>query len=236
VREKILVVDDDPFLLELIKKNLEGHNYEVIVATDGSEGLKLLNQIRPHLMILDVMMPPMNGLEICRQVRNVSTLPIIILTALGSEADIVRGLEAGADDYLVKPFLKDELLARVSAVLRRAYMPPPSATAPLRFGSGELIIDPVERRAMVNGRDADLTPTEFELLLFLVHRPSQILSAEYIFQNIWPYDTEANIENVKWYIWRLRKKIEQTPSNPKYIITERGVGYRFIPHYSSSGA
>jgi two-component system response regulator VicR len=233
VREKILVVDDDPFLLELIKKNLELQGYQVFVAVDGDEGLKLLNETKPHLIILDIMMPTLTGLEFCRRVRKVSTLPIILLTALGSEADIVRGLEAGADDYLVKPFLKDELSARVLAVLRRASMPPPSATAPLRFGNGELIIDPVDRRAFVNNQDADLTPTEFELLLFMAQRPGQILSSEHIFQNIWPYDTETNIENVKWYVWRLRKKVEQSPSDPKYIITERGVGYRFIPHYTS---
>jgi len=233
VREKILVVDDDPFLLELIKKTLEMNSYQATVAADGEEGLKLLDEIKPHLVILDIMMPTLNGWEICRRIRKVSTLPIIILTALGSEADIVRGLQAGADDYLVKPFLKDELLARVLAVLRRTYMPRPSPTTPLRFGNGELIIDPVERRTLVNGIDADLTPTEFELLFFMAHRPGQILNSEYIFQNIWPSDTETNIENVKWYVWRLRKKIEQTPSDPKYIITERGVGYRFIPHYTS---
>ena len=157
-----------------------------------------------------------------------------MLTALGSQADIVRGLRAGADDYLVKPFLKDELLARVSAVLRRVNMPPPSSTAPLRFGNGELVIDPTDRRLTVKGVDADLTPTEFELLLFMAYRPGRILSTEHIFENVWSYDTETNLENVKWYVWRLRKKIEKNPSNPKYIITERGVGYRFVPHYGVS--
>lgn len=232
--EKILVVDDDPFLLQLMEKSLVTHGYEVVIASDGVEGLQLLDQTKPHLVILDIMMPHLTGWEFCDRIRKVSTIPIIILTALGSQADIVRGLKSGADDYLVKPFLQDELLARVSAVLRRSTMPPPSSTAPLRFGNGELVIDPVDRRALVNGQDADLSPTEFELLFFMAQRPGQILNTEFIFQNVWPYDTDTNTENVKWYVWHLRKKIEQDPSNPKYLITERGVGYRFVPCYSST--
>lgn len=232
--ERILVVDDDPFLLQLIEKSLTTHGYEVDVASDGAEGLKLLDETKPHLVILDIMMPHLNGWEFCRRIRKVSTIPIIMLTALGSQSDIVRGLQAGADDYLVKPFLQDELLARVSAVLRRAHMPPPPSTAPLRFGDGELVIDPVDRRALINGADADLSPTEFELLLFMAQRPGQILNTDYIFESVWPYDSDTNTENVKWYVWHLRKKIEQDPSNPKYIITERGVGYRFMPYYGSS--
>jgi DNA-binding response OmpR family regulator len=234
VTEKILVVDDDPFLLQLIEKSLKMSDYQVILASNGEEGLQLLDETKPHLIILDIMMPNMNGWEICSHIRKVSTIPIIMLTALGSQADIVRGLRAGADDYLVKPFLKDELLARVSAVLRRTNMPPPSSTAPLRFGDGELMIDPADRRVTVKGGDADLTPTEFELLLFMAYRPGRILSTEYIFENVWSYDTETNLENVKWYVWRLRKKIEKNPSSPRYIITERGVGYRFVPNYGAS--
>lgn len=232
--EKILIVDDDPFLLQLIEKSLTSHGYKAIVASDGAEGLQLLNQTKPHLVILDIMMPNLNGWEFCDRIRQVSTIPIIMLTALGSHADIIRGLQAGADDYLVKPFLQDELLARVSAVLRRATMPPPSSTAPLRFGNGELVIDPVDRCATVNGDDADLSPTEFELLYFMAQRPGQILNAEFIFQNVWPYDTDTDTKNLKWYVWRVRKKIEKDPSNPKYIITERGVGYRFVPYYSAT--
>lgn len=232
--EKILVVDDDPFLLQLIETGLEKSGYQVITASDGEESLKLLDETKPHLILLDVMLPDMSGWEICSQVRKSSTIPIVMLTALGSQADIVRGLQAGADDYLVKPFLREELLARVSAVLRRANMPPPSSKAPLRFGDGELLIDPNDRRVTVNGLDADLTPREFELLLFLAQRPGRILSTGYIFENVWPYDSETNLENVKWYVWRLRKKVEQNPSSPRYIITERGVGYRFIPNYGVS--
>lgn len=232
--EKILVVDDDPGLLQLIQTSLKQDHYDVIVAAGGEDGLRLLSETKPHLIILDIMMPHMDGWEFCSRVRTVSTVPIIMLTALGSQSDIVRGLRAGADDYLVKPFQKDELLARVSAVLRRANMPPPSAKAPLRFGDGELIIDPTDRIVSLNGEALDLTPTEFDLLLFMAHRAGRILSTEFIFENVWSYDSDANLESVKWYMWRLRKKIEKKPSNPKYIITERGVGYRFIPNYGQT--
>lgn len=229
--EKILVVDDDPALLQLIDSSLKFGNYEVTSALNGEDGLRLLSELKPHLLILDIMMPSIDGWEMCSRIRKVSTIPIIMLTALGSQADIVRGLNAGADDYLVKPFHKDELLARVSAVIRRASMPPPSAKAPLRFGNGELVIDPTDRQVMLSGQGIELTPTEFDLLLFMAHRPGRILSTEFIFENVWSYDSEANLESVKWYMWRLRKKIEKKPSNPKYIITERGVGYRFLPNY-----
>jgi DNA-binding response OmpR family regulator len=156
-----------------------------------------------------------------------------MLTARGSQADIVRGLRGGADDYLVKPFHPGELLARVSAILRRSNMPPPSASAPLRFGDGELVIDPVERIVTRDGEQMELTPKEFDLLLFMANRVGRILSLEAIFENVWSYDADTNIESVKWYVWSLRKKIEKNPSSPKYIITERGVGYRFVPNYGS---
>jgi two-component system KDP operon response regulator KdpE len=234
VAEKILVVDDDPTLLQLIQTSLKQDNYEAFIASNGEEGLRLLSELKPHLVILDIMMPHMDGWEFCNRVRKDSTVPIIMLTALGSQNDIVRGLRAGADDYLVKPFQREELLARVSAVLRRANMPPPSATAPLRFGDGELIIDPTDRQVTLNGQVLELTPTEFDLLLFMAHRAGRILSTEFIFENVWSYDSDANLESVKWYMWRLRKKIEKKPSNPKYIITERGVGYRFLPNYGQT--
>ncbi len=229
--ERILVVDDDPVLVEIIASSLKQGDFEVVVAANGEDGLKILSAVKPHLILLDIMMPSMDGWEFCSRVRKVSTTPIIMLTALGSHSDIVRGLNVGADDYLVKPFNRDELLARVTAVLRRANMAPPSAKAPLRFGDGELIIDPTDRQVTLAGKAVELTPTEFDLLLFMAHRAGRILSTEFIFENVWSYDSDANLESVKWYMWRLRKKIEKKPSNPKYIITERGVGYRFLPNF-----
>jgi two-component system KDP operon response regulator KdpE len=232
VAEKILAVDDDPFLLQLIERSLSKENYQVTVASNGQDGLRLLSEIKPHLVILDIMMPSLDGWEVCNRIRKASTVPIIMLTALGTQEDIVRGLRAGADDYMVKPFHPDELTARVSAILRRVSMPPPLQKAPLRFGDGNLIVDPNNRQVFVDGLEVDLTRTEYDLLLFMAHRPGRVLTTEVIFENVWSYDTEANIENVKWYVWRLRKKIEKDSRSPQYIITERGVGYRFVPHYS----
>jgi two-component system KDP operon response regulator KdpE len=238
VSEKILAIDDDPLLLNLIEQSLEQGGYQVIVASNGQEGLRLLAERRPHLVILDVMLPSMDGWEVCQRIRKVSTIPIIMLTARGSRSDVVRGLRAGADDYLVKPFYPEELLARVSAVLRRVAMPPPAQKAPLRFGNGSLVIDPTERQVTVDGERIELTRTEFDLLLYMAYRPGRILTTDIIFDNVWSYDAEANLESVKWYIWRLRKKIEKDSGNPQYIVTERGVGYRFVPNYGviESGA
>ena len=232
--EKILVIDDDPLLLTLIQQSLERDNYSIKTAENGYAGLELMEKIKPDLIILDVMMPNLSGWELCDHIRKTSTVPIIMLTARGSHSDIVRGLQAGADDYLVKPFHQAELLARVSAVLRRVRANPISSSEPLSFGDDELIIDPGDHKVTRNNEVIDLTPTEFNLLLFMAHRPGRILSTEVIFDNVWSYDTEANVESVKWYVWRLRKKIEVNPSKPKYIITERGVGYRFAPGYNDN--
>ncbi len=226
--ERILAIDDDHLLLQLIQRSLESAGYQVIIAFDGQSGLQQLHESQPHLVILDVMMPRMDGWEAVRRIRSVSTVPIIILTALGSHKDITRGLKMGADDYLVKPFHPEELQARVEAVLRRIRMPPPlSDNSPLRFGGGDLIIDPANRQVMVHSKLVDLTPTEYDLLLFMAKRAGRILPTDIIFDNVWPYDADASLDSVKWYIWRLRKKIEDDPSHPRYILTERGIGYRF---------
>lgn len=230
--ERILAIDDDPFLLELIEKGLSKEGYQVITAATGPEGLRLLAEQKPHLVLLDIMLPRMDGWQVCSQIRKDSTVPIIMLTARGTQSDVIRGLQMGADDYLIKPFFPAELLARVSAVLRRASMPPQVNKAPLRFGNGDLVIDATERQVFVRGEVVDLTRTEFDLLLYMARRPGRILTTEFIFENVWSYDAEANLESVKWYVWRLRKKVELDSSNPRYIITERGVGYRFVPNYS----
>jgi two-component system KDP operon response regulator KdpE len=228
VAERILAVDDDNLLLQLIKRSLESSGFEVSIASDGQSGLQQFHESQPHLVILDIMMPHLDGWETCRRIRDVSTVPIIMLTALGSHQDIVKGLKMGADDYLVKPFHPEELQARVEAVLRRLRMPPPASdTSPLRFGGGGLIIDPANRQVMVNSEAIDLTPTEYDLLLFMAKRAGRILSTDVIFDNVWSYDADAGPDSVKWYIWRLRNKIETDPRNPRYILTERGIGYRF---------
>jgi two-component system KDP operon response regulator KdpE len=228
VAERILAIDDDYLLLQLIQRSLESAGYEVTIALDGQNGLQQFHEKQPHLVILDVMMPHIDGWETCRRIRDVSTVPVIMLTALGSHQDIVKGLKMGADDYLVKPFHPEELQARVEAVLRRVRMPAPAAeTSPLRFGGGDLIIDPANHQVMVQRKAIDLTPTEYDLLLFMAKRAGRILSTDVIFENVWPYDADAGPDSVKWYIWRLRNKIEKDPRNPRYILTERGIGYRF---------
>ena len=226
--ERILAIDDDYLLLQLIQRSLESAGYEVIIALDGQSGLQQFHEMQPHLVILDVMMPQIDGWETCRRIRDMSTVQVIMLTALGSHQDIVKGLKMGADDYLVKPFHPEELIARVEAVLRRMRMPHPSSDAsPLRFGGGELIIDPANRQVVVHSKAVELTPTEYDLLLFMAKRAGRILPTDVIFDNVWPYDADAGPDSVKWYIWRLRSKIESDPRNPRFILTERGIGYRF---------
>lgn len=227
--ERILVIDDEPSLLELVRTCLERVGYQVITASDGQSGLRQFHEKQPHLIILDLMMPLMNGWEICRRIRKISTVPIIMLTVQGSHKDIIKGLRMGADDYIVKPFDIKELQARVEAVLRRARMLPPPADTPLNFGSGHLIIDPANRQVMVRSQVVNLTPTEYDLLLFMAQRAGRILPTELIFESVWPYNADADLASVKWYIWRLRNKIEEDSSHPHYIVTERGIGYRFFP-------
>ena len=227
VAERILAVDDEHLVLELIRRSLEVANYEVTLAADGSAALQLFHKVQPHLVVLDLMMPGMSGWEVCSRLRAFSTVPIIMLTALTAQEDIIKGLNAGADDYVVKPFQGKELLARVQAVLRRTRMPPPSMDLPLRFGGGDLVVDSSNRRVLVYGEMADLTPKEYDLLLFMAQGAGRILPSATIFENVWPHEAKASVNGVKWYVWRLRNKIEKDPRNPRFIVTERGIGYRF---------
>lgn len=226
--ERILAIDDDYLVLRLIQHSMEKLGYEIATAQDGVAGLEKLHEIKPHLVILDLMMPHLDGWETCRSIRAVSKVPIIILSARGSQQDILKGLKMGADDYLVKPFYPEELQARIEAVLRRSRIPiPDSDKLPLRFSGSDLVIDPVNRQVMVHNKIVDLTPTEYDLLLFMARRMDRVLPIDVIFENVWPYYAEASLNSVKWYIWRLRRKIEDDPRNPRYILTEHGIGYRF---------
>jgi len=226
--EKILAIDDDVILLKLIRRSLEPLGFSIYTATSGEEGLALFPQIAPDLVILDIMMPGMDGWEVCRRLRKVSAVPIIFLTALDSVNDIVQGLTGGADDYLAKPFTIEELGARVTAQLRRARM---SHEQPeiLRFGGGDLIINCTEQTVFSNGQEIPLSPIEYNLLLFMAERAGRILAAPVLFDTIWGSRAETGPESVKWYIWSLRKKIEADPQAPRFILTERGKGYRFSP-------
>ncbi|GIK40209.1 MAG: DNA-binding response regulator [Chloroflexota bacterium] len=226
--EKILAIDDDDLVLKLIQHSLERLGYEIITAQDGTSGLQQFHEKKPHLVILDLMMPHLDGWETCRSIRTISKVPIIILSARGSQQDILKGLKMGADDYLVKPFYPEELQARIEAIFRRANIPiPESEKMPLRFGGSDLVIDPANRQVMVRNKIIDLTPTEYDLLLFMARRVDRVLPVDVIFENVWPYYAEASLNSVKWYVWRLRRKIEDNPRHPRYILTEHGIGYRF---------
>ncbi len=226
--ERILAIDDDYLVLQLIQHSMQRVGYEVIVAMDGPSGIELFHKKQPHIVILDLMMPHMDGWETCRSIRSVSKVPIVILSARGSQSDILKGLKMGADDYLVKPFYPEELQARVEAILRRTRMPASESDRfPLRFGGSHLVIDPANRQVMVHNQVIDLTPTEYDLLLYMAKHADRVLPIEIIFENVWPYYADASLNSVKWYIWRLRHKIEDDPRQPRFILTEHGIGYRF---------
>ncbi len=226
--EKILAIDDDATLLRLIRQLLQPEGFSIFTATSGEEGLALFHHIAPDLVILDVMMPGMDGWEVCRRLRQVSSVPIIFLTALDSIEDVVHGLVGGADDYLAKPFRVSELGARVTALLRRARMPHEQPDV-LRFGGGDLIINRTEQTVFAHGRGVSLSPIEYNLLLFMAERAGRILPTQLLFDTIWGPMAETGTQSVKWYIWRLRQKIEADPRKPQFILTERGKGYRFSP-------
>ena len=224
MRKKILVIDDDSSLVKLVGYALIRQGYEVYEAYDGQEGLRQVDSHQPDLVILDIMMPKMDGWQVCRRIRETSDVPIIMLTAKAREEDIVRGLEAGADDYLTKPFGVKELLARVRAVLRRAALPPPK---PVTYSDEYLMVDLKERRVVVNGESVKLTPTEFRLLAQLVENAGRVLTYRQLLEKVWGWEYMDDVDYVRIYVWRLRRRIEQEPSDPHYILTEYGVGYRF---------
>lgn len=225
--EKVLVVDDDPALLPLIEYTFAREGYQVSTASDGKEALRRFFADRPHLVILDIMMPRMDGWETCQRIREVSEVPIIMLTAKGQDEDIVRGLECGADDYLTKPFSIKVLLARARAVLRRAALPPQEQEQPILYADDYLSIDLRQRRVTVEGEAVKLTPTEYRLLAYLVENAGQVLTSQQILQAVWGWEYQDDLDYVRVYIWHLRQKLERDPKSPRYVQTELGVGYRF---------
>ena len=224
--DKILAIDDDTTLLKLLKQSLGKAGYHVTTATNGLDGLKKMYEDRPDLIILDVMMPYMDGWETCRRIREMSQIPIIMLTAKDEEADKIKGFECGVDDYVTKPFSFAELTARVSAVLHRTRQQPPQHM-PAIYQVGDLTIDLENRQVTKKGKLLDLTPTEYRLLATLVENTSRVLSHEQLLTQVWGPEYIDDTGYVKRYIWYLRQKLEDDPSNPRYILTERGFGYRF---------
>lgn len=223
----ILVADDDPQLLRLMARNLQMEGYEVITASDGQQTKEQIEQRVFDLVLLDVMMPKMDGFTVCRYVREFSSVPIIMVTARGQDQDKVRGLDLGADDYLAKPFSIEELLARVRSVLRRsqftANQPSPGLQATIT--TGDLTIDFSQHMALLNGREIELTPTEYRLLASLAQNTGRILTQDTLLEQVWgpEYLGESHLLQVN--INRLRHKIEEDPTSPHYILTKVGVGY-----------
>lgn len=232
--EKVLVVEDEPALLETLAYNLRRQGYEVHTAADGPAALALARRVRPDLLILDVMLPGLDGFEVCRILRREMTVPILMLTARADEIDRVVGLELGADDYLTKPFHMRELLARVKALLRRVHMAREEAATQSRqepegqvLTFGDLTLDLVRREVRRGGELLDLSPREHALLLFLAQHQGRVLSRERILEEVWGWDYAGETRTVDIHIRWLREKIEADPAHPTRIITVRGVGYRF---------
>jgi DNA-binding response OmpR family regulator len=223
-KETVVVADDDPRLLRLVQFNLQQAGYRVVTASDGSRALRMAETENPDLLLLDIRMPLMDGLEVCRRVRNFSTVPIIMVTAKESEEDKVAGLDAGADDYLTKPFGAPELMARVRAVLRRAKLYSGETAEPV-FESGELKVDFAQQLAMLNGKPVNLTPTEYRIIAYLARHAGRVVTQADLLTKVWgpEYENEAHLLRVN--IARLRQKIEKDPGQPKHVITRPGIGY-----------
>jgi len=223
---KILVVDDDPQIRRVMKATLVGHSYEVIEARTGEDALEKFPQEMPNLVLLDMNMPGMGGLDTCRAIRAGSDIPVIILSVRNTEKDKVAALDAGADDYVTKPFGIEELLARIRAAMRRS--PSPAEGGPHRFTSPGLDIDFESRHVRANGKDVRLTPKEFELLRHLVAHAGKPVTHRELLQSVWGPDYGDEPEYLRVFINQVRKKIEANPAKPRYIVTEPWVGYRFM--------
>jgi two-component system response regulator VicR len=225
---KILIVDDEPPIVDVLSYNLRQANYEVLVAWDGEQALDLARREQPDLVILDLMLPQLDGLEVCRILRRERDVPIIMLTARDAEVDRVVGLELGADDYVVKPFSVRELMVRVKNVLRRAATRP-EETAPDAIQVGALTVDAARHEAYLGGVELELTMLEFELLHTLARHAGRVLSREQLLEQVWGYDYHGDLRVVDAVVKRLRAKLRQAAPDTEMIITVRGVGYKLSP-------
>ena len=223
----VLVVDDEKPLRDFVRRNLEVRGYKVLIASNGLEALAIFNNEQIDLVILDIMMPHLDGLETTRRIRESSRVPIIILSAMGEEVDKVRAFDLEADDYLTKPFGVGELLSRVQAVLRRAKWAEPGTSNTDRIVRGQIVVDIARHAVYARGHLVELTPIEFDLLVYMVRNSGKVLSHRSILQNVWGAGYGNEVEYLRVYIGHLRQKIEEDLANPVYILTERGIGYRF---------
>jgi len=228
-RRRILVVDDEPRMIRFIRLNLEHDGFDVSEAATGAAALTQLRDRHPDLVLLDVMMPELDGFETLRLVREISSIPVIMLTAKGEEDDRVRGLELGADDYITKPFSPRELVSRVRAVLRRTEAPAPAPHEPIQVDE-RLKIDFDRRQVWVEDRLVQLRPTEYRLLYHLVQNAGWVVPHDQLLAKVWGYEYREETHYLRLYINYLRQKLEPDPAHPRYILTERGVGYRFVDY------
>ena len=226
---RILVVDDEPQLARVLRTGLKTHGYDVRVAADGLSALETFGDWRPDLVVTDLAMPNLNGLELCRRLRELSKLPIIVLSVRGEEKTKVEALDAGADDYVTKPFGMDELLARVRAQLRRAQTFTVSENTSAVLEDGDFRIDLEARGVSVRGGEVHLTPKEYELLVYFVRHAGKVLTHRTLLGAVWGGNYTEQGEYLRVFVGQLRKKIEIDPSSPRYILTEPWVGYRFNP-------
>jgi len=222
----VMVVDDEKPLRDFVRRNLEVRGYRVLTAANGLEAMAVFQNENIHLVILDIMMPHMDGLEVTRRIREESHAPIIILTAMGEETDKVRAFDLGADDYLTKPFGIGELLGRIKAVLRRADWSE-SGSDGERIVRGDIDVDMEKHKVEVQGDVVDLTPTEFNLLVYFMKNTGKTLPHRAILQNVWGAEYGDEAEYLRVYVGKLRQKVEVDPMKPKYLHTEHGIGYRF---------
>jgi DNA-binding response OmpR family regulator len=224
----VLVVEDDATLAMTLRYNLERAGYTCLVAGEGARALELTRRERPSLVLLDVMLPGIDGLEVCRRIRAESTVPIIMLTAKAEEIDRVVGLEVGADDYVTKPFSTRELVARVRAALRRAQMQPDDEESGIQtVRIGAITVDPARREVLRDGMQLSLKPKEFDLLWYFVRHPGRVFTREHLLERVWGYDFAGTNRTVDVHIRWLREKIEEDPAHPRYLRTSRGAGYLF---------
>jgi two-component system KDP operon response regulator KdpE len=225
-KTRIMIVDDELSILKYLHANLEAEGYEVLMAMNGIQALQMLETELPDLVVLDIMMPEMDGLEVCRRLREWSQIPVIMLSARDDENDKVNCLDLGADDYITKPFGKDEFTARVRAVMRRAEAASPTPTIP-SIKSGDLEINFSQRKVTVKGKEVALTATEYALLQELALNVGKVLTYTYLLQKVWGTDYADEREYLHVFVSRLRAKLEAAPKNPRYITTVSSVGYRF---------
>jgi two-component system, OmpR family, alkaline phosphatase synthesis response regulator PhoP len=235
VRHRVLVVDDEPRMIRFIRMNLEHDGFEVVEAADGLAALKQVRDSLPDLVLLDVAMPELDGFETLRLMREITNVPVIMLTARAEEDDRVRGLELGADDYVTKPFSPRELVSRVRAVLRRTQSAPPAEKHTIQIDD-RLSINFDRREVTVDGQPVKLRPTEFRLLYHLVSNAGWVVPHDQLLAKVWGYEYREETHYLRLYINYLRQKLEADPANPRYILTERGVGYRFVDYRKSQSS